>query len=89
VWRLLSDQRERFPNPAMPFSLTLPVPPPGAEGDKHETPRTRGFLFKQTGHFCPPHNSGGRNEPEQITAGAKRPTLRRRISDWHASRMLA
>ena len=46
---------------AMPFSLTLPVPPPGAEGDDHETPRTRGHRLKQTGHVSPPMSVMGGN----------------------------
>ena len=56
----LSDQRERSLNPAMPFSLTLPVPPPGAEGENTQTRRSRHPL-KQTGQFRPPQRIGAKS----------------------------
>ena len=51
------------------FSLTLPVPPLGAEGDSHETPRDRGHRSKQTGQFRPPCDMG-RNRAGTKTGGS-------------------
>ena len=71
------------PKTALPFSPFLPVPPPGAEGDGHQTRRSR-IRSTKPSISAPPQNFGGRNEPEQTAVGAQLPTLRRRIGYRHA-----
>ena len=43
-----------------PFSLLLPVPPPGAEGDQTDSGSEATFRIKQTGRFSPPLAHGAK-----------------------------
>ncbi len=56
-------------NPRDTLLLNSSRTPTGGGGGKQPARRSR-YRSKQTGHFCPPQYSGGRNEPEQTAAGA-------------------
>ena len=66
-------------NPPFPF---LPVPPAGAEGGQ-PADAAKPLPLSQTGQFHPPRNFGWKLSRNKQRAGAKRPTIRRRIGGRH------
>ena len=55
-----SDHRHRLRStPALPFSPSLPVPPPGAEGDRYSHRGEAASAQSKPAIFCPHLNSWG------------------------------
>ena len=56
----------------------------GAEGEREDNPISpKATPISAFAAFTPPNPHGGECEQKHSMAGAKRPTTRRRISDWH------
>jgi hypothetical protein len=74
---------------AIPFSPFLPRTPTGGGGGNQTGKRGEAATASANRPVFPPTESWGKTEPEQTTAGAKRPTIRRRIGGRHDGRMPA
>lgn len=74
---------------AIPFSPSLPRTPAGGGGGNQTGKRGVAATASANRPVFPPTESWGKTEPEQTAAGAKRPTIRRRISGRHDGRMPA